>query len=202
MLLIASIIIYLSTAYAMTLFPKEGTTNCKKDREVYLLYNAMHTDIVIEVKEIEITLKEKIQNIIQERKKGYISFGWGDKETYLNTPTWNKLSLLTSMKALFLNTPSVMHVEYLSNIHPYKMVKKIEVSKKQLMLIERNILKSFEKDNDEYFRGYGKDDLFYPSPYSYNLFKTCNTWTGELLREANLSMSYWTPLSSNIIDSL
>ncbi|RUM71342.1 MAG: hypothetical protein DSZ07_00665, partial [Sulfurovum sp.] len=52
------------------------------------------------------------------------------------------------------------------------------------------------------YQGYGRDDLFYPSIYKYNLFNTCNTWTGDQLREANVSISYWTPLSSNIIDSL
>jgi uncharacterized protein (TIGR02117 family) len=195
-------ILYFLIAHFLTFFIQKEEDKKGKNKEVYILYNTMHSDIVLAIKSIKNkNLQAKLQPFIRNRK-GYLAFGWGDKETYLNTPTWEDISLSTSLKALFINTPSLMHLSYIPDIHRYTKIKKINVSSEQLDALEKTLFKSFTQDTDKQYKGYGRDDLFYPSIYTYNLFHTCNTWTGDQLREANVSMSYWTPLSSNVIDSL
>jgi len=195
--------LYFLTAYSLTfLLSTKGENKKKKDQTIYILYDSMHSDIVLEIKSINNKkLKTKPVSFSRDRE-GYLSFGWGDKETYLNTPTWNDIQLSTSLKALFINTPSLMHVTFYKNIHRFKNIKTIKLSQKGKEVLESSILKSFNLESNNSYKGYGKDDFFYPSIYNYNLFNTCNTWTGDRLREANVSMSYWTPLSSTVIDSL
>jgi uncharacterized protein (TIGR02117 family) len=192
------ILSYFIVAYVLQYFPKKETSSSLiKNRAIYLLYSDMHTDIVFNINEIN---RSKFP-AFQKQQKGYLTFGWGDKETYLNTPTWNDLKLSTAMKALLINTPSLMHVSYSPNVHYYKNLKKVQLTLEQYRALQRAIFKSFDFTKKHY-KGYGKNDFFYTAKGSYNLFNTCNTWTGRQLREVNVSVSYWTPLSINVIDSL
>ena len=194
------ILLYLFSAFALSIFPKQGQPNKSQKHTIYILYSEMHSDIVLEINTTNQELKEKLSPLIKS-SNGYLAFGWGDRETYLNTPTWDKIKLSTTLKALFLNSPSVMHINYYSNINRFQNIKKITVSQSQLNVLQSAIYKSFDFAQKSQ-RGYGYNDLFYSSIYHYNLFNTCNTWTGEKLREINITMSYWTPLSQNVIYSL
>ena len=194
------ITLYFAIAFLLTFFPTKPK-NLNQNQTIYLLYNNMHSDIVLELNNTTEDWRRHLSPLINN-KNGYLSFGWGDKETYINTPTWDELSILTTVKARFINTPSFMHVSHISDINRYQKIKKLKISKEQLSKLEKNILKSFNLNTYKNYKAYTHNDLFYPSNYKYNLFYTCNTWTGETLREANISMSYWTPLSKNVIDSL
>jgi uncharacterized protein (TIGR02117 family) len=160
----------------------------------------MHTDIILNIKDTNHNWQKLLPQLLKNRTRGYISFGWGDQETYLHTPSWSDLELFTALKALFTNTPSLMHLNYYPNINGSTEIKKIEVTKKQYSYIEDSILDSFGKKPIFFHKGYWGNDLFYYSPYKYNLFNTCNTWTGDILRESNITMSYWTPLSYCVVN--
>lgn len=162
----------------------------------------MHSDIIIDIDDLDKNWSKLLPRVIKNRQRGYLSFGWGDRDTYLNTPNWSDLEFYTAIKAIFVNTPSVMHVEYYSRIHRYKYLKEIKITKPQLQKIEKTILESFGGVPTFTNRGYGYNDKFYDSPYKYNLIHTCNTWTGDTLRDANITMSYWTPISYNVINAL
>ncbi|CAA6809252.1 MAG: Unknown protein [uncultured Sulfurovum sp.] len=198
---IFSTLIYLFVAYAFTLYPQNNEDNSIKEQKIYLLYSAMHTDIVLDIKDLNRSLFPEFT----QYHKGYLAFGWGDKETYLNTPTWDDLNILTSIKALFLNTPTLMHVSYIENIYHYKDIKTIKVSSQQKSKLKASILKSFNFQKNHYksdYKGYGRKDFFYEAKGNYNLINTCNTWTGDQLRSANISMYYWTPFAQSVTTAL
>lgn len=195
-------LLYLFVAFVLAIFPKNGTVinSDINTATIYILYNEMHSDIVLEINSSNQELQKRLSPLIKS-SNGYLAFGWGDKETYLNTPTWDKIQISTTFKALFLNTPSVMHVSYYPYIKRFQKIKKVKMSLTQFNNLQESIFQSFDftKKSD---KGYGYNDLFYTSNYKYNLFNTCNTWTGNQLRDSNITMSYWTPLSQNVIDSL
>lgn len=194
-------ICYFLLAYGMSLFPTQNTIHKSlNSRTIYVFYDEMHSDIVLNLKETIEPWEKHLPSLITQ-KKGYIAFGWGDKETYLNTPTWDDLKISTALKALFYTTPSLMHVNYYPHIHHLRQLKAVELTAEQQKTLEETIFKSFNLQGP-YYAGYHQNDQFYSSPYGYNLINTCNTWTGDVLREANISVSYWTPLSHNVIDSL
>jgi len=200
LLIMVIITFYFTTAFLFSFFPTKGSET-PKTATIYILYNTMHSDIALKLDSTNEAWDEVLATVIKN-KRGYIAFGWGDKETYINTPTWDELSISTTLKALFINTPSLIHVSHLSNINSYQNIKKINISKKQLIALEKHILKSFNFKKNQHYKAYKNNDLFYPSHHQYNLFNTCNTWTGDRLRDANISVSYWTPLSQNVVDSL
>jgi uncharacterized protein (TIGR02117 family) len=195
------ILFYFMIALLFCWFPKnhiEPSPQHHQTKTVYILYDEMHSDIVLKIdKKWQTYLPE-----ITKNRQGYLAFGWGDKETYLNTPTWSDLKLSTTLKALFINTPSLIHMSYYPNIHHSANLKSIHITKKQYQKIEDSLLKSFGKSPTYYHQGYGLNDAFYTSPLDYNLIQTCNTWSGDILRDANISMSYWTPFSACVTKNL
>jgi uncharacterized protein (TIGR02117 family) len=202
LLFLSIIILYISIAFLFSLFPTQTITfnSTEKRSQIYILYNNVHSDILFNLKDVS---EEWIKNlpIVKNRKKGYIAFGWGDKETYMNTPTWDDIKISTAFKALFINTPSLVHITYYPNINYFQDIKSININKEQDKKIKQSIFKTFNfKEN--FYKGYGYHDLFYNSNYKYNFIYTCNAWTGDILRRANIRVSYWTPFSYNIINSL
>ena len=162
----------------------------------------MHSDIIINLQDSTNNWQKILPKLLKNKTTGYISFGWGDQETYLQTPSWGDLKFSTAFKALFINTPSLIHVIYYSNINITKEIKEIKVTKNQYYDIENKIINSFGNKPKFAHIGYWDNDIFYHSIYKYNLIHTCNTWTGDILRESNISMSYWTPLSCCVVSNL
>ena len=198
--LLIPLILYIAIAHLLTFFPTKIETFLEQNKTIYISYSQLHSDIIINIESLDQKWKEKLpKHIIHSN--GYLSFGWGDKEFYLNTPTWDDLKITSAFKALFLNSPSVVYVKYYRDISYFQDLKEVKLSNEQLKDLEKSIFKSFDFEHKKY-KGYGRDDIFYSSPYQYNIFTTCNTWTGEQLKEANVSVSPWTPFSYNIINSL
>ena len=168
----------------------------KQENTIHLLYSTIHSDIVFNIKDINLSRFPEFK-----QKKGYLAFGWGDKETYLSTPNIDDIKLSTSLKALFINTPSLMHVSYIHNILRYRDIKKIKLSDTQKEHLKVSIMQSFSVKKTSY-KGYDKEDFFYTAKAKYNLVNTCNTWTGDQLRESNVSMAYWTPFVWSVTNSL
>jgi hypothetical protein len=52
------------------------------------------------------------------------------------------------------------------------------------------------------YKGYGREDFFYDAKANYNFINTCNTWTGDKLRESNVTMPYWTPFVWSVTSPL
>ena len=194
------LITYITIAHLLTFFPSKKKPFLDQNRSIYISYSQLHSDIIININALDKRWEEKLPSKVMQ-SQGYLSFGWGDKEFYLNTPTWDDLKINSALKALFINSPSVVYVKHHHTIGYFQDIKEIKLSSKQLQKLENSIFKSFDFKNKHY-KGYGYDDIFYSSPYQYNIFNTCNTWTGEQLREADVSVSYWTPFSYNIINSL
>ena len=161
----------------------------------------MHSDIVLNLETSKVDWNRLLPQVVQGRKRGYLAFGWGDKETYLNTPTWNDLKLSTALKALFLNTPSLLHVAYYRDIRYYQ-TKELDLTQKQFKSLKQILKREFSKVPHYEAKGFSIDDAFYSSSRVYNAIKTCNSWSGDRLREANIGISYWTPFSFNVVGSL
>jgi len=194
------VILYFSTAKLLMFFPSNPLTEAEKNQKIYLLYGDIHTDIVLNLKDLNPLWFQNIEPI-KDKKEGYLSIGWGDKESYLHPGTYDTIPMNIILKAFFLNTASLLQVRYHQKIEHYLSVKTIKLSKKQLDYLTRSLFKDFDFEAKTY-KGYNKNAYFYGSPNAYNLINTCNTYTGDKLREANISMSYWTPLKDNVIGSL
>lgn len=134
----------------------------------------------------------------------YLAIGFGNRDFYLNTPTWGDLSPRTAFAAAFGRGPSLVHVEHERSPKPDEYQRPLVLSVAEYRKLAGHIHRSFELDPQGRSkpllgRGYGPADIFYEGRGPYNAYRTCNEWTGEALRAAGVRTGIWTPLSESIM---
>lgn len=134
----------------------------------------------------------------------YVAVGYGNRDFYLNTPTWGDLSPRTAAAALFGQGPTLLHVEYDQDPHPDEWQRPIKVTPRQYQRLTAFIRARFRLDAEGRTipvlgRGYGPNDMFYEANGGYSAVLTCNEWTGRALRAAGIRTGLWTPLEQSIM---
>ena len=170
------------------------------DNTIFLSTNGVHLDIVLPIQEIDSLL---LRNLKYQKSDQYLSFGWGDEDFYINTPTWDDLTFNTAFSALFLKSSSLMHLT------PYRQKQKhwvaIKVSRTSLDKINTYLQKSFKlKDSNTKIilknTSYSATDSFYKAEGSYSCFNTCNSWVNTGFKESGLKAAYWTPFDFGLLN--
>ena len=136
-------VIYLLISFmltSITVNDKDVISNIKKN--IYLNTNGVHLDIIIPVSEIE----DKLINGLKMKDEKYLSFGWGDENFYLNTPTWNDLTFKNAFNALFLNSNTLIHLTKYTRKNSEWIV--VPLNEKQLSKLNQYILNSFQLNEE------------------------------------------------------
>jgi len=170
-----------------------------KSKTIYLSTNGVHLDIIIPKKDIDATL---LKDLVFYEPEQYLAFGWGDENFYINTPTWDDLTFGNAFQALFLKSPTLMHVTRYS----YKSNTWVEVklSEGQFKKLTQFILTSFKLDEGKNKieipgAGYSSIDNFYKANGSYSCFNTCNTWVNTAFKQSGLKAALWTPFDFGLL---
>ena len=173
---------------------------------IYLRTNGVHTDFIFPVENELMNWEQMIDSSHTLSKRGnyeYISFGWGDLEFYQNTPEWNDLTFPTAMQAVFLPSPSAMHVTFEAVPRFDQPTIPIKVTGDEYLKLVEYVNWSFQKDFSGNVRPvpnlhYNQNDAFFYAKRSLNSFYTCNTWLNNGLKEAGLPACLWTPIDDGI----
>ncbi len=209
--LIVFVGLYFLTAWICTFISlNEESDNVSGEVDLYVLSNGVHTDIVMPVQFNDrcwydyFPLSDFEEN---DSSLQFISMGWGDKGFYLETPTWADLKFSTAFKAAFWMSTCAMHVTYREKAPvPGEKCKKIRVSKTVYETLCKAILSDFSLSNGDPMLidhpGYGFTDRFYEARGTYNLFNTCNVWTGDKLSSAGIRVAPWTPFDWGVFSRL
>lgn len=173
--------------------------------EIYLISNEIHTDLVLPVKNEVFNWHTFLDpQDFANQPSDWLEFGWGDRDFYMEVPTWDKFSLSIMLDALFLPGPAVMHVNYL-NQHPtsYETYRRITLSRDTYVELVSAIKDQFKQRNGRALilpgKGYTKSDNFYEAHGSFSVLKTCNVWTANVLGAAGLKHPLWSPTKYGLI---
>ena len=209
--IILFVVIYLLFAFLLPYVKANSSfSNVKDGVEIFVQSNGIHTDIIMPVKTEEIDWSEFLpysdfKNVNASFE--YIAMGWGDKGFFIDAPTWDDLTFSTAFKAAFGMSTSAMHVTY--KYRKPKLTescKKIVISKEQYLCLIDCISSSFQSGGLKPILvkhdGYTQQDRFYEAVGTYCMFKTCNVWTGNTLKDAGIKIGVWTPLESGIVGQL
>ncbi|HIP31381.1 MAG TPA: TIGR02117 family protein [Crocinitomicaceae bacterium] len=182
----------------------------KKDGELYIYVqsNGVHTDVCLPVENTDFNWTEFLE-VSDYREVGdtsFISIGWGDKGFFLDTPTWAELKISTALNAALLPSSTAMHVAYSSEPIITKSRKKVFLNSKEYAKPIDFAKSSFQLKNDEadliIGKGYSDSDNFYEANNSYHLFRTCNSWTNDALKAANIKTGIWALFPEGIMAHL
>ncbi len=203
-LLLLPFIAYLSIAFLLMLFPTSTTQHSDQTTSyVSVTRNLAHSNIMFDLSHTSVDWQRLLPELIPENQ-GYLLVGWGDQQLYQLTPTWADLKPEVALRALFTNTSAYLHLHYLPpDDYPLDETVVLHINAATSQAIEQHILKTFQPATPQLaFRGYDTHDRFYYASGVYNIFTTCNTWVGRVLRQSGVSISWWTPFSYNITHSI
>jgi uncharacterized protein (TIGR02117 family) len=204
---IAIPLLYFLAAFIGGLIPANPSwKQAERGVTVFVRTNGVHTWIMVPAAAAGIDWRPIAppQHIKDPRYAGnYLAIGYGNRDFYLNTPTWGDLSLRTALAAAVGGGPSLVHVEHEWNPRPNEYQQPLVLSIPEYRKLAARIRQSFDlsggRSKPLLGRGYGPADVFYEARGPYNAYRTCNEWTGEALRAAGVRTGVWTPLSESIM---
>lgn len=134
----------------------------------------------------------------------HVAIGYGNREFYLNTPTWGDLSPRTAALALFGSGGTLLHLEHIHRPRAEESQRPIRIDADQYRRLAGYIQRRFRLDPGGRpipvtGRGYGPHDMFYEANGGYSFVMTCNEWTGRALRAAGIRTGLWTPFEQSIM---
>lgn len=168
---------------------------------IYVMDNGIHTDLVLPI----FAEPDGWSNLVRPQdfadpataNATHLSFGWGDRDFYLNTPTWWDVNPILVARAMVGAGETVVHVERMYEPQPGRSVRAVTLRPEEYARLAGFIRATFGEG--EPVPGYGGSDVFYPGTGRYTLFNTCNNWTGRGLRTAGVTTGLWTPFTWGVM---
>lgn len=200
---LAAVLLYVIVAFGFLLFPaNQHEAVASSEVDAYVISNGVHTDFLLPVETKTFDWKTIFDpHAVADPAVAtdYISIGWGDREFYLNTPEWKDLTASRAFNALFGHDSSLIHVEYLSRKDVAHLSQRyhLHLTQAQYKNLINYVLNSTVLQHGRaqpiIGRHYASGDAFFEAYGHYNLFTTCNTWSGNGLQAAGVKVSRWTP---------
>lgn len=136
-----------------------------------------------------------------------VMFGWGNRDFYLNTPTWDEFDLMTGVRAILGIGGSALHVTYVWGLGDGERVARFRVSQAAYQEIVRHIRTTLAAGADGqpvHIAGYSYlgTDAFFEAQGRYTLFVTCNEWVRRGLADAGVRTSVWSPFPAPLLAHL
>lgn len=155
-------------------------------RSIYVVVHGWHAGVAIAREDIATPVWPEA---LEFSDADYIEAGWGDRDYY---PA-REFRLSFALRALFLRTPSVLHLVGIRDpvaCFPARDILELRVARASVERLVDYVARSHARD--EAGRGivvaqgvYG-GGRFYLSKESYHLFRTSNVWLARGLREAGI----------------
>lgn len=174
--------------------------------EILVASTAIHADLVLPIRNDVVDWSQHLAPrdfAAAVRGATHVAFGWGNKEFYVDTPTWGDLKAGTAFRAVFWPSATCMHVHHWERPDIPADARQTRISPEQYQRLVDHILASFQRDESGRFLliaggAYGANDAFYHANGDYHAFRTCNCWVGEGLKAAGVRTGWFTPLPRTV----
>ncbi len=138
-----------------------------------------------------------------KRARGWVAFGWGQREFYLETPRWADLSVRNAARAVF-GGDALMHVEHVGRPRASSDTRPLRIGPEAYRRLVAGIMDGFVIREDGrpiplIGRSYEANDIFYEGAGRYSALRTSNQWTADVLAKAGVKVGVWTPLAPGIM---
>ena len=193
-------IIYILISLVLTYIPHPNNNHdYPLNESIYLQTNGVHLSIILHKNKIAPNLLKDLKIYNHDL---FLSFAWGDRNFYLNTPTWGDLTFKNTFIALFLKSPTLIHVTRYQEMRSNWV--EIKIDKSQLAKLNQYLYNSFYLDDAHKkvmveHQFYTANDNFYEAKGSYSVLKTCNSWVNSGFKQSDLKSCLWTPFDFGLM---
>ena len=133
----------------------------------------------------------------------HISVSWGERQVFLETPTWADLSPLTVLHILGLGGEGLIHVAHYVQPAAATDIRPLRLTAAQYAIVVRRIEAMLPAgatgEPRRHYPGYGDYDAFYDARGHYTAANTCNQWTSDMLAAAGVRTGWWTPFAGEVM---
>jgi uncharacterized protein (TIGR02117 family) len=129
----------------------------------------------------------------------HVSVSWGEREVFLNTPTWWDLSPVTVLRIAGVGGDGLLHVAHYVRPAPSRDARPLRLTRGQYRRLVTAIERSLPQGQRISYPGYGLQDVFYEAPGHYTATNTCNQWTSNTLARAGVRTGWWTPFAGGVM---
>ncbi|MEK6238102.1 MAG: TIGR02117 family protein [Planctomycetales bacterium] len=180
--------------------------------EVFVVSNGVHTEFILPAEHDVVDWRTQFpaSDFQDEHPLGsHVSFGWGDRGFFIDTPSWSDLELITALQAMFVPSESVLRVGWTHRPSESDQCRCLTLTEEQYERLTEFIRDEFQRDAFQHGQEataqvipgarFSRRDAFYKARSSYHLFNTCNAWTGRGLKQTGVTTGLWTPFSSMVL---
>lgn len=171
--------------------------------EIMVETNGVHTAIVMPLVTSQKDWREDFPATdiaAPDRPYTHVSVSWGEREFYLNTPTWADLSPLTVLRIVATGGPGLLHVSHYVRPAADATIRPLRISAADYARLVEQIEARMSADKGrKTYPGYGDYDIFYDAPGTYTVINTCNSWIGDVLADAGIRVGWWTPFAGGVM---
>ena len=133
----------------------------------------------------------------------HVAISWGEREVFLNTPTWGDLSPLTVLRVVFIGGDTLFHVEHYVRPAPSQTLRPVRITPERYLAlveeIEQYVPGIRQGATRRTYPGYYAHDVFYDALGTYTPVRTCNQWTNDRLGDVGLPAGFWTPFAPGVM---
>jgi len=206
-------LLVLAGMWAVSLVPANADAACDGPIAVYVRSNGVHVDLVLPVKTDEVdwrTVADPGDTRAAEtaRRCPFISFGWGSRAFFLNTPTWGDLTLGVALRAIRGLGGRVLHTWYEPMPREDADCVRIGLDQAAYARLVAFIRAGGACGENGRFRPvetsvrYGRRDAFYEGVGRYGPLNTCNTWANRALKTCGVRCCAWCAFPGPILRQL
>ena len=170
--------------------------------EIMVETNGVHTALVLPLVTPEKDWRAQFPATdlaLPSRDYTHISISWGEREVFLNTPTWWDLRPITVLRIIGVGGDGVLHVAQYVRPAPADDIRPLRLTAEQYALLVASIERSIPHGRLIRHGGYGAQDVFYDAPGHYTATNTCNQWTSDRLAAAGVRTGWWTPFAGGVM---
>lgn len=129
----------------------------------------------------------------------HVSISWGEREVFLNTPTWGDLRPSTVLRIVGIGGDGLLHIAHYVRPAPSDSERPLLLSRAEYRRLVAAIERSLPRGPRVRYPGYDSYDVFYEAPGRYTVTNTCNQWTSNTLARAGVRTGWWTPFAGGVM---
>ena len=170
--------------------------------EIMVGTNGVHTELVLPLVTPEKDWRPDFPSgdlALPSRDYTHLAISWGEREVFLNTPTWGDLSPTTVLRIVGVGGEGLLHVSHYVRPAPSDAFRQLTLTPEQYRRLVAGIERSLPRGERVRYAGYGPQDVFYEAPGNYTATNTCNQWTSNRLAEAGVRTGWWTPFAGGVM---
>lgn len=206
-LIAAILVLYLVAALLGAIIPRNSASQQSAGEIViFVRSNGVHSDLVLPAQAHGFDLYHLVPPAHTGDPAGaggWVAFGWGQRELYLETPRWRDLRLRNAIRPLF-GGAALMHVEHVAPPRTSTGTRPVRLDSDAYARLVAAVTEDFViGDQGQAIplpgKGYGKNDVFYEAIGRYSALRTSNQWTADALADAGVRVGVWTPFVQGIM---